>query len=118
MSEPEVIAFVSIEDEDPDLLVSFALEPHASRSITLMRTPRYEQILPEEERGVVVMSGSQDSPRELLHSITITTEEVVIQSQTRTRRLAASRLSADDKTEAVAMPKRMNFDNRFVINAA
>ena len=118
MITPQIIAFLSIEDEEPDLVVSFALEPHGSHSITLLRTPRYEAILPEEERGVAVMSGNQCSPRELLLSIAITPEEVVIQSQARTHRLSASKLSGEDRTEAVNMLKRMNFDDRFVINAA
>ena len=118
MTTPQIIAFLSIEDEEPDLVVSFALEPHGSQSITLLRTPRYEAILPEEARGVAVMSGNQCTPRELLRSIAITLEEVVIQSQARTHCLSASKLSGEDRTKALNMLKRMNFDGRFVINAA
>jgi hypothetical protein len=34
------------------------LGEHASTSLTLLRTPKYEFILTEEERGVAVDSGS------------------------------------------------------------
>lgn len=118
MRNPETIAFVSIEDEEPDLLLSFALEPGGSRSITLLRTPPYEVVLPEEERGVAVMSGAHDVERELLVSIAISAELVSIESQVRTYRLSASSVSPEDIAEVVAMLRRMNFDNRFVINAA
>lgn len=50
------VPFLSVEDDD-DLIVSFALGEHASTSLTLLRTPKYEFILTEEERGVAVDSG-------------------------------------------------------------
>ena len=120
MRTPEVVAFVSIEDEDPDFVVSFALEPQGSRSITLLRTPHHEELLnlAEEDRGVAVMSDGQHPTRELLQSISFDPDEIVIQSQVRTQRLSASKLSAEDRADAVNMLKRMNFDGRFVINAA
>jgi hypothetical protein len=119
MRRSDVVAFISIEDEEPDLVVSFALEPHGSRSITLLRTPPYEELLPDDECGVAVMSGNQQAAeREILESITITSTEVVIESTARTYRLQAMKLSASDRTEIVSMLRRMNFDCRFVINAA
>ena len=119
MTMSDVVAFISIEDEEPDLVVSFALEPQGSRSITLLGTPPYEKLLPDEEYGVAVMSGNQQTAeRETLESISITPDEVVIESTVRTYRVQATKLSASDRTEIVSMLTRMNFDGRFVINAA
>ena len=50
---PEVVAFITIEEGD-DLIVSFAIadeEPGEIVSLTLLRTPKYEFILPTDERS-------------------------------------------------------------------
>ena len=119
MRMSDVVAFISIEYEEPDLVVSFALEPQGSRSITLLRTTPYEELLPDEECGVVVVPGNrQTAEREILESITIALDPVVIESTARTCRLQTTKLSTNDRTEIVNMLKRMNFDGRLVINAA
>ena len=53
----ELVSFISIEDEPPDLILSFAIwQPDLEdiRSLILMRTPEYEFVLDETERGVKV----------------------------------------------------------------
>ena len=53
----ELVSFISIEDEPPDLILSFAIwQPELDdiRSLILLRTPEYEFILDEAERGVKV----------------------------------------------------------------
>jgi len=53
----ELVSFISIEDEPPDLILSFAIwqpELEDIRSLILLRTPEYEFILDEAERGVKV----------------------------------------------------------------
>ena len=47
------VEFITTEDEQ-DLIVSFALAPAAHRSLTLLRSPQYEFLLPEYEHGVSV----------------------------------------------------------------
>ena len=52
----EAVSFITTEDSD-DLIVSFALEddePGEVVSLILLRTPKYESLLPEDERGVSV----------------------------------------------------------------
>lgn len=44
------VEFITCESEG-DLIVSFAIAPSAYRSLTLHRSPQYEHLLPEEERG-------------------------------------------------------------------
>ena len=63
------VPFITVET-GCDLLVSFLLDEHAERSLTLLRTPQYELLLPEDERGVSVGTGMEGSiERELLVSI-------------------------------------------------
>lgn len=53
----ETVSFISVEDDPPDLILSFAVwEPDLDdiRSLILMRTPKYEIFLDETERGVKV----------------------------------------------------------------
>jgi hypothetical protein len=52
-----LVSFISIEDEPPDLILSFAIwqpELEDIRSLILLRTPQSEFILDETERGVKV----------------------------------------------------------------
>ena len=52
----ERVDFITAESGD-DLIVSFAIrlaEPGEIRSLTLLRTPKYEFLLDESERGVQV----------------------------------------------------------------
>jgi hypothetical protein len=51
------VSFISVEDEDPDLILAFAVwhpELDDIRSLILLRTPKYEVFLDEAERGVNV----------------------------------------------------------------
>ena len=53
----ETVSSISIEDDLPDLILSFAIwEPRLDdiRSLILMRTPKYEVFFAEHERGVRV----------------------------------------------------------------
>jgi hypothetical protein len=115
------VEFITLEDEDPDLIVSFALAPQAAHSITLIRTPKFESLLSEEDRGVAVGAGVHGTDdRELLVEIQINTKRGVgsIVSTKRTYELLLSRVEAEDLKATVALLHRMNFDSRFLINAA
>jgi hypothetical protein len=57
--------FISVEG-GKDMIVSFAIAPDAHKSLTLLRTPKYEALLPVEERGVTVGFGASVYERELL----------------------------------------------------
>ena len=115
------VEFITLEDEDPDLVVSFALAPQATSSITLMRTPKYESLLPDEERGVVVAAGIHGTDeRELLVSISINMQEGLgaIVSSKKTYELSLTNIPTEDLEASVALLRQMNFDTRFVVNAA
>ncbi|MCP4321706.1 MAG: hypothetical protein GY787_07620 [Alteromonadales bacterium] len=53
----ENVSFINIEDDDIDLILSFAVydsDPCDIETLILMRTPSYECFLEEHERGVSV----------------------------------------------------------------
>ena len=69
----ELVSFINIEDDPPDLILSFAIwQPELDdiRSLILLRTPEYEFILDETERGVKVSDEAfSDDEDDLLRTI-------------------------------------------------
>ena len=109
------VPFLSVEEGD-DLIVSFALGEHASTSLTLQRTPKFESLLPEEERGVSVDSGNGDSTeRELLVAVRWGTEFVSLKSTRREYTLDIRDVRKDEIIEAKAVLMKMNFDKRLQV---
>ena len=117
---PLPVLFISVEDEDLDLVVSFALKPRAERSLTLLRTPEYEAILDESERGVSVSPGvgERGAMRELLLSVKWGNDVVELQSTEAKYLLAVATVGPDEKADALSVLQRMNFDARFQITEA
>jgi hypothetical protein len=72
----ETVAFISTENGD-DLIVSFAVidpvDPTEIESLTLLRTPKYEHVLGDCERGVSVsFERYVEDAQELLEDSTLT----------------------------------------------
>ena len=113
---PIVVPFLTIEDDDKDLLVSFAMGEHAESSLTLLRTPVFESILDENERGVSVGTGSADGrERQLLISIRFAPETVFVETTGSNYLLSIRKVDAEEIAEAKLVLRKMNFDNRFII---
>ena len=69
MDQPFRVPFLSVEDGD-DLVVSFPLDEHARRNLILLRTPKYESLLDDDERGVSVgTEATGGGVRELLVAV-------------------------------------------------
>jgi len=116
IKENEYVRFLTVEDGD-DLVVSFGLGVHAKRSLTLLRTPKYESLLPDGERGVSVHTGMPGSiDRDFLVSVKWGTREVTIQSTQNVYVLDIHAVVPEELREAKAVLRKMNFDNRFVLN--
>jgi len=117
---PEVVAFITIEEGD-DLIVSFAIadeEPGEIVSLTLLRTPKYEFILPTDERGVSVSHESfpEAEERDRLHRIIRVAPPVVTIETTSTRyELDVSKVDRRELRSAQRVLERMNFDESFVL---
>ena len=114
----ESVQFISCEDNGTDQIVSFALGygEMEIRSLTLLRTPKFEAMLDEAERGVSVSledeTGDDDN---LLEVVKIGASRVKIETQSSKYDLNLSRVDPAEVSEMKALIGRMNFDNRFRI---
>ncbi len=117
----EKAEFISIEDSEPDLILSFALscERVGVKSLILMRTPLYENMLPTEERGVhATLQGHWHNDQNMLEKIQVNDSLVKI---TTTEGMCEVDISAIGKAEykkMVKFVKRLNFDARFKVKMA
>jgi hypothetical protein len=116
----EPVKFMTIEDDDNDLIVSFAIADESIwgvLSLTLLRTPNFEFALPEEERGVNVSHESfpEKGLFEMLRRIRISPPTVTIETTRRQYELDVSAVEPDQIQSSLRMLERMNFDARFVL---
>lgn len=116
----ELVSFISIEDEPPDLIASFAIweaECDDIRSIIMMRTPKYEPILDESERGVRV--SDEDWPNDegdMLKKIEFGDNFVKISTNNHQFDLDLRKVEKDEIKEMIAILEKMNFDNCFELS--
>ena len=100
------VEFITIEDE-PDLIVSFAIAPSAHRSLTLLRSPQYETLLPEYERVVSVSFDPSEINEESLLSVKWGQTKVTVMSTRHEYTLDISAVEANEITEANAVLRKM-----------
>jgi hypothetical protein len=117
----ELVSFINIEDDPPDLILSFAIwQPELDdiRSLILLRTPEYEFILDETERGVKVSDEAfSDDEDDLLKEIEFGDDFVRIITDNHQFELDLRKVDKEDIEQAKTFLKRMNFDNRFEIRS-
>jgi hypothetical protein len=107
------VPFITVEDGD-DLIVSFPLDEYATESLTLLRTPKYDSLLPEEERGVSVELGDADEfAEQLLVVAEWGVNTVKIATSVRSYSLNVVAVSAAEIREAKRVLQKMNFDRCF-----
>ena len=121
-SPHEVVDFITTEDGD-DLIVSFAIAtqvPGDVVSLTLIRTPKFEFALPDDERGVSVSHESfpQRDGLEHLQRIRVAPPVVSIATTHRRYELDVSKVDDGELGSAQRVLERMNFDNRLVLRLA
>jgi len=119
LKEMERVSFITTES-GKDLIVSFAIEASdfgEVKSLTLLRTPKYEFLLDEAERGVNVSHedflGDED---DYLEEIELS--RTVVRITTSHRRYTLDVRSVDDGEirEVEKILKKMNLDNRFTLS--
>jgi hypothetical protein len=118
---PERVGFLTIEG-GTDLIVAFAIdgdEPGEVLSLILQRTPKYERLLPPEERGVRVSHERYpEHDDDFLRRVRLAGGVVEIET-TRTRyRLDVARVEPAELRGARRVLERMNFDGQFALEWA
>ena len=115
----EIVSFISIEDDPPDLILSSAVwQPELDdiRSLILMRTPKYESFLDEAERGVTVSDEAWlNDEDDMLKEIEFGNDFVKIIANHHQFELDLRKVDKEEIEQAKTILKRMNFDNRFEI---
>ncbi|MCP4368789.1 MAG: hypothetical protein GY797_11855, partial [Deltaproteobacteria bacterium] len=86
------------------------------RSLILLRTPEYEFILDETERGVKISDEAfSDDEDDMLKEIEFGDDFVRINTDHHQFDLDLIKVDKEDIEQAKSFLKRMNFDNRFEI---
>ncbi len=113
----ELVSFINIEDNPPDLILSFAIwqpELEEIRSLILMRTPKYEFILDEAERGVNVSDEAwRDDKDDILKEIEFGDDFVRIITKHHQFELDLRKVDKEEIGQAKTFLERMNFDSCF-----
>jgi hypothetical protein len=120
---PLKVQFISLEEDDKDLVVSFAIDDTKGdiESLILLRTLFHEEYLDADERGVRVSlenEGFEEEHRNVLVDIQIENDEVVIRTTFREYRLDISRIEKGDVEDMVRLLRKQNYDNRFTMRIA
>ena len=113
------VSFITTEDGD-DLIVSFAIVPEDDlfdvKSLTLLRTPKYEFILDDAERGVnVSYDDFPDNEDDYLQKIEVGKDEVRLVTTHRRYVLDVRHVEDNQKRRMKRILKKMNFDRRFAL---
>ena len=115
----ELVSFISIEDDPPDLILSFAIwQPDSEdiRSLILMRTPEYEVLLDESERGVKVSDEAWlNDEDDMLRKIEFGNDFVKIISSHHKFDLDLRKVDNEEIDQVKTIRQKMNFDNRFEV---
>jgi len=104
-----------------DLIVSFAIEntePEEPKSLILLRTPKYESVFEDHERGVSVSYDEQpdsEADEDLLIRISIVQNMVTVVSKYHRYELDVSSVDREKLADACKVLRQMNFDNRFTL---
>ena len=116
------IQFISIEEDDKDQILSFALDDGGGfvKSLLLHRTRFFEFIFDDNERGTKVsMEGDELDPEQeslnTLESFEFKGTVLRIVSRFRIYEIDASGLSDEDMAEIRRALEAQNDDDRFVI---
>jgi len=112
----ETVAFINTES-GKDLIASFALvapdDPEEIQSLTLLRTPMYETLLDENERGVTVSLKCQDD-HDLLQEVDFDKDAATIKlrSESREYDLDLRKVDPVELERMCSVFRKMNFDQR------
>ncbi len=117
------VQFISLEEDDKDLIVSFVVDDSETgvKSLILLRTLFFEEVLDEEERGVKVsMEGDyfEQEDFNMLNNIKINDDEIHIKSTFREYQLDISNIQRSEIEDMIKLLNKQNYDNKFTIHIA
>jgi hypothetical protein len=115
----ERVSFITVETGD-DLVLSFAVQRHNDpaeiESLILMRTPKYEFIFEEHERGVKVsFERHENEEDDFLRRIDYSESDATVRIQTSSLKyeLDIRKVGAEEVKKMRELLKKMNYDQKF-----
>jgi hypothetical protein len=115
----DTVAFIATESGD-DLIVSFAVQdledPSEIESLILLRTPKYESILDENERGVSVsFERYADEEDDYLKAVEYLEAESTVRVRTLSHEyeLDVRKVDAKELKKMRQILRKMNYDQKF-----
>jgi hypothetical protein len=115
----ERVLFITVETGD-DLVLSFAVQRHDDpaeiESLILMRTPKYEFIFEEHERGVKVsFERHENEEDDFLRRIDYSESDATVRIQTSSLKyeLDIRKVGAKEVKKMRELLKKMNYDQKF-----
>ena len=117
------VNFISLEESDKDLIVSFAIEDEmlGVRSLILHRTLFFEEFLSNEERGVIVSMEEvtvEEEHRNVLNEIRIKADEIEVITAFSEYRIDISNIEKSEIEKMILLLEKQNYDDRFTIQVA
>jgi len=114
------VQFISLEEDEGDLIVSFAMDDPALgvKSLILHRAILFEQVLDEEEKGVKVsLEGDYFKHEDFntLSHISISDDKIEIKTPFKEYQLDITGIEKSEINAMVKLLRKQNFDNRFVL---
>ena len=113
------VAFITTESGD-DLILAFAVQdledPSEIESLTLLRTPKYEFIVEEAERGVSVsFERYPDEENDYLRAVEYLEAESTVRLKTLAREyeLDVRKVDANELKKMRQILRKMNYDQKF-----
>ena len=114
------VAFISTEFGD-DLILSFAIsdgqDPMSITSLTLIRTPKFEPLLPVEDRGVnISLEGRTEDMNDFVQHVVYSKNErtVSIKTQLHAYELDLTRVDEEELLDMQKLFQRLNHDGNFL----
>ena len=125
MDDYEPVIFISVESGD-DLIVSFFVvspdDPTDGRSLILMRSPKWDSLLPEWERRVRVsdenLTDEEEREDNFLERIRLGRSTAEIVSTYYYRKLDLRKIEKSELKAAKKLLKKMNYDKHFKLEVA
>jgi len=125
MDDYEPVIFISVESGD-DLIVSFFVvspdDPTDGRSLILMRSPKWDSLLPEWERRVRVsdenLTDEEEREDNFLERIRLGRSTAEIVSTYYCRKLDLRKIEKSELKAAKKLLKKMNYDKHFKLEVA
>ena len=118
-----LVKFINLEEYENDLIVSFAVSDGEQdiRSLILLRTLLYEELLEKYERGVHVsfegITNEQEQPI-ILKEVVLKNSEIELTTDHYSFNLDLSKIESSEIESMMSLIEKQNHDNSFVIRTA